>query len=203
MTKRAVIVVPLLLLLAGCDPTPPPAAEPTPVIEPPEAPTAQPVLPVADDYLVEHQPADAVAESSELFHYAFWTDDTKAVRCDITIGGQSDPVAGCLVMSAFESSVTYAPVATSLDCVDGFEVGIVAIPADAGYDQPRAQVSGCAEYRQYPSAAIAAATLVLPPGAALELGPFRCAVADAVATCEYPAMGASVSLGLSMIGVVN
>jgi len=88
-------------------------------------------------------------------------------------------------------------------CSDGLEVGLVAIPADAGYDQPRAQVSGCAEYRDYPSAAIAADTLVLPPGAALDLGPFRCSVADAVATCEYPALAAAVSLGLTRIGVVN
>ena len=200
MTKSVLLAIPLLLLLAGCDPTPPPAVEPgSPVVEPVE--TAEPApAPVAEDYLVDHAPAEA--ESSELFHYAFWADDTKAVRCDIHLGGQSDPFASCFVMPGFESSVTFAVVASE-GCSDGLEVGLVAIPADAGYDQPRAQVSGCAEYRDYPSAAIAADTLVLPPGAALDLGPFRCSVTDAVATCEYPALAAAVSLGLTRIGVVN
>jgi len=201
MTKLLVLALPLLLLLAGCDPTPPPVVEPTsPVVEPVETPTAEPVPLTADDYLVDHAPAEA--ESSELFRYAFWTDDTKAVRCDIHVGGQSDPFAGCFVMPGFESSVTF-PVVVSEECSDGLEVGLVAIPADGGYDLPRAKVSGCPEFRDYPSAAIAADTLVLPPGAALRFGPFQCSVADAVATCEYPDISASVSLGLSRIGVVN
>jgi hypothetical protein len=104
--------------------------------------------------------------------------------------------------------VTYAlPSGSTPDCefsgVDGYEVGLNAIPADAGYDAPRAQAAGCSINRNYPSDEIAAATLVLPPGAALDFGPFRCSVADAVATCEYPELPASVSLGLSRIGAVN
>ena len=204
MTRLLVIALPLLVLLTACDPTPPPVVEPSPVVEPVE--TTEPEEPtpaVADDYLVEYFPADAASEASELFHYAFWTDDTKAVRCDISVGGQSDPLASCFVMADFESRVTYAVPVGDEECADGYEVGVVAIPIDAGYDQPRAGVHGCAEYRLYPSAAIAADTLVLPSGAPLNLGPFRCEVTDAAASCIYVQLGASVTLGLTQIAVVS
>ena len=217
MTKRIALAValalPAMLLLAACDPTPLPTPDPTPTsteVEPVETPAPldpAPILPA--DYLVEHTPASD--ESHELFHYAFWTDDSRSVRCDVWIGGQSDPYTDCLVMSAAEGSVSYTlPAGYTADCsakadppLDGFEVAVIAIPADAGYDSPRAWLSGCAAERPYPSVAVAAATLVLPEGGVLDLDPFRCSATTAVATCEYLALGASVSLGLTAIAVVN
>lgn len=214
MTKLTplLLALPLLLLLAGCDPTPPP-------VEPVETSTSAPTEPeeseapeapvVVADYLVEHM--DEEENASELFHYAFWTDDSKSVRCDVTIGGQSDPYANCFVMAGAEGSATFTlPAGITADCapeadprLDGFEVHVVAIPADAGYPLPRAAVSGCADYRWYPTAEVATATRVLPDGGSLDLAPFVCSVSDAVATCTYGAMGASVSLGLTAIAVVN
>ncbi len=214
MTKPTslLLAIPLLLLLAGCDPTPPPVVEPveTPTSTPAETETPEPPAPIVPaDYVVEHM--DEEENASELFHYAFWTDESKAVRCDIWIGGQSDPYANCFIMAGAESAATYAlPAGVTANCaaeadprLDGYEVYVVGIPSDAGYPLPRAAVNGCADYRQYPSSAIAAATRVLPDGGSLDLAPFVCSVSDAVATCSYGAIGASVSLGLSAIAVVN
>lgn len=224
--KRPLLLAAVLvsaLLLAACgdddaDTGSSPSDKPTTMVS--ESPTPDDSAPpvaqteiTPDDYLVENAPApdpadrSGAAESAEYFHYAFWTDDTKAVRCDIHMGGFTDgPYVGCFLMPGVTPGYAL-PAGTSTDCdvygVDGYEVDIFGIPADGGYDFPRASVGGCADYRDYPSAAIAADTLVLPSGIALDFGPFRCSVADAVATCEYAPMAASVSLGVATIAIVN
>ena len=209
MTKLLALILPLLLL-AACAPAPAPAEAPPPTVAAPlpvdETPLpAEPVAALPADYLVGHMDGDE--NSHELFHYAFWTDDTRGARCDVWIGGQNDPYVDCFVMYDSEDRVTYAqPADTARDCsigADGFQVGLTAIPADAGYDLPRALILGCWDTRVYPSPEVAAATLVLPDGAALDIAPFHCAMDAAVATCDYAEIGASISLGLSEIAVVN
>jgi hypothetical protein len=165
----------------------------------------------AAEFLVEYQPADTESEVHELFHYAFWTDDSRSVRCDVWIGGESDPYTACHVMAAAESEATYSlPSDLTIDCsdgadpaLDGFETRLVAVGEGAGFDLDRAVVAGCASGRLYPSPEIAAATRVLPEDGILELAPFRCSVTRAVATCEYLEVEASISLGLAAIAVAN
>lgn len=204
------LAVPLLCVLAACAPAPAPGSADSPPL--PAAPlpvdTAEPAPPTVADYLVEYEPADPVSESSEIFHYAFWAAEDRAVHCNVWVGGQTDPYADCFVMREAENRVTYpVPVedcgATAERQHDGFEVSLMAIPANSGWDLPRAYVSGCELYRVYPSPEITAATLVLPNGSALDMGPFRCSVLDEVATCAYAETSSSISIGLSALSVAN
>jgi hypothetical protein len=203
-----------VMVLSACAPTALPSPDATQSVGEAPAPTAttdpQNILDSAD-YRVEYQPADSESEVRELSHYAFWTDDSESVRCDVWIGGEFDPYAACHVTPEGESSVTYSlPEGITADCsdgadpaLDGFETRLIAVGEGAGFELDRAIVAGCASGRLYPSVEVAEATRVLPNEAVLELEPFRCSVIEAVATCEYLEVEASISLGLTEIRVVN
>ena len=212
------LALPLVLVLAGCGgpipaggdggPSSAPSTDPSASSEPSPS-AAGPVTINAADYLVEHEPASD--NSNELFHYAFFTDDQKAVRCDLHIGGQSDPFGGCYVVPGAEALVTYhLPAGTITNCgggnavpqLDGFELYLDGFASPPGYAYTQARIQGCPEYRTLPPG-IAGTTLVMPNGGVLDADPFRCEVVDAVATCSVPGTPGSITLGVSQIGITN
>ena len=162
----------------------------------------------SDDYLVEHFPA--ADDSNEYWHWAFWTDASKSVRCDISSGGNADPLGTCWVMAGFESSTTYTlPAGTPpVNCgggdavpqLDGYALQLI-IEANPAYQN--ASILGCPADRAYLAPGIGAATQVMPDHGVLTTPDFTCTVEAAVATCTYPAAHASVTLGLTAIGVTN
>jgi hypothetical protein len=207
------IALPTVFVLAGCDPTsvaPAPAAS-SPAADPSAEPeddggSTDPLVLNPDTYLVEHSPAGD--DSNEYWHWAFWTDESKAVRCDISSGGNADPLTTCWVMPGFEASTSYSlPAGTPpTNCagggaapqLDGYAVQLS--PANPGFTD--ATILGCLSDRHL-EAGIGIVTQILPNHGVLNMTDFNCSVTDAVATCTYIASGATVSLGLSAIGVSN
>lgn len=203
MSLRAVTIVAAVLLLAGCTPEPAPSPTPTAAESSSTAEPAASASPAAeiispDDFLVDGTPGVAGSDGTWKGHYAFYTDASKAVRCDLVIFSGDSGGVTCSVTPGNESKVTYALPQT--DCqpddgnpVDGYSIGInykVFPNGNTGW-------TGCATG----TSDFAGSTKVLPDGQELLIESaaekYTCSVADGIATCA-DAQGASIRFGLSV-----
>jgi hypothetical protein len=206
MTRRlAILLVLPVLLLVGCTPTTPvasgtvPPATPTqvgtptpsPVVTPTATPTPTPTPTVAAivaaDYLINGHPHHPNSSGTWYGEYAFFTDDSKTVWCEITIFSSDSPGAYCFVVPSAKGLVTYThPAGSSNNCDmssararDGFALSFGSNPLGthlAGW-------AGCATNYFEPPADLAK-TKVLPNGATLTIKPFSCTVISGVARCS-------------------
>lgn len=212
-----ILVLPLLLALAACAPAKPvhvppeghPSAHsgasqsPTPGPTPASTTTPPAGAQVTNsaDYLIEGTPNVPDANGEWYGQWAFYTDSTKSVWCQMTTFSGDNPGANCSILPAARAGVTYPlPPGSSAGCAssdwDGYTIGLGAsvddlIPADAGWDQCFSQSPA--------SPADLAKTRVLPDGATLAVAPFSCTVSSGVATCSESSPGlpdATVTLGL-------
>ena len=155
----------------------------------------------AADYLVDGTPHHPDANGDWFGEWAFYTDATKSVWCQITIFSSDGPGANCSIVPAARSQVTYPlPAGSSAGCAtsdwDGYTLGLAAsvddlIPKDAGWDQ--CYKNGVAVVTNPPS------TKVLPDGDTLTVSAFSCTVHSGVATCSLANPGtapATITLGL-------
>ena len=205
MNRRAVVLIaPLLLALAACTPQPPapsdgpPTNQPTVSVTPTEtAPPVEkgPANPV--DYLIAGGlNEDPDGDGFWSAHYAFFTDDSHAVRCDIWIFSGDAPGALCGITPGNEGLVTYElPAGAQCDLstsnpYDGYSLSVGGKSLDdfAGW-------SGCAEQRDY-NPEDNAITKVLPEGQVLTLPPFTCVVGGEAASCDFTNGDGGITLGL-------
>ena len=201
---RVAAALAVALLLAGCTPeAPEPTAAPgsqgatsapstpTPTEEAPE--TVDPA-----DFLLDGTPGVVDADGFWKGHYGFYTDDSKAVRCDVWVfSGDSGGVI-CAVTPGSESLVTYARPAADCDgsdgyLADGYSAGInykVFMTGTTGFE-------GCGSG----ASDFAGATRVLKDNQTLVVShdpeSFTCTVAAGAATCT-DAAGASITFGLAV-----
>jgi len=208
MSLRAVTIVAAVLLLAGCTPEPAPSPTPTAAgssssAEPTASvpPTVEIISP--DDYLVDGTPGVAGADGTWKGHYAFFTDASKAVRCDIYIFSGDSGGVTCAVTPGNESKVTY--MLPPADCapedgnpVDGYSAGInykVFTTGNSGW-------TGCG----LGASEFAGVTKVLPEGQDLVVETaaekYTCSVSAGVAAC-FDAQGSGFHFGLSNVDFVE
>lgn len=196
-------VVPLLLVLVACDPTPPPIEGSPQQTQPSSTPTPTLVVPVdvdPADYLIEGNPGvDTDGDGFWSAHYAFFTDEQRTTRCDIRLFSASSPVASCSITPGNEALVTYAlPAGAQCDLstsnpFDGYTLALGALPLGDDW----AGFSGCAVGADS-DPALNAVTRELPDGAVLTVDPFRCSVVGGTAECAYLEASASIRLGLDV-----
>ena len=209
----------VVLALSGCSATPP-VSEATPSVtdiesaSPTPTPTADPspfdVNP--DDYLVAGTPYVFDDEGFWGGDWAFYTDESKSVMCDISILSGDPGSNFCWVTPGHEAEATYglpASAGTAADCSegpDGYMVGMVGEPEDP---TKTAGFAGCHTYLWLDAAAIAK-TKVLPPFGVLtitdEVQPdesYTCSVADGAATCTSKVPAASFTFGLHVASFTN
>ncbi len=208
---RVLAAVSAVLLLAGCTPatvsptttsgTPAATSSATPSSTPTPAPEPETVD--AADYLIDGTPYVADQDGMWKGHYAFFTDDSATVRCDIYIlSGDSGGVT-CATTAGNQGLVTYAlPTATcgsgSSNDIDGYSVGINFKVFDSG----NAGFTGCGVgdfFATAPGNALPTPvvlhdnqTLVVDTSAYT----YTCTVAAGVATCTESYTGASITYGL-------
>lgn len=205
MNRRAVAALaPLLLVLAACTPqapTPPddsPVGSPTIAVTPTEKAEALDEGPAnPDDYLIAGGlNEDPDGDGFWSAHYAFFTDDSHAVRCDIWIFSGDAPGALCGITPGNESLVTYElPADAQCDLstsnpYDGYSLSVGGQGLDdfAGW-------SGCDETRGY-NPEDNAITKVLPEGQLLTMPPFSCIVGGKAASCDFIDGSGGITLGL-------
>lgn len=202
MTRTApVLLAPLLLLLVACGPGAPTPSDDSPSEKPTvqvgeTAPAEEPVAegPVtADDYLIAGGlNEDPDGDGFWSAHYAFTTDATGAVRCDLWIFSGDDPSVLCAITPSHRSEVTYAlPSGTQCDLstanpYDGYSlsVGGKALDGFAGW-------SGCAEQLDYGTETVK----VLGEEQTLTVPPFVCVVGGKAASCDFQDGSGGVTLG--------
>lgn len=205
------LVFPLVFALVACAPAVgghvPPRAHGTPSASSsaPSTPTAAPVAINSSDYLINGV-ADPTTDTTGTVsgQWAFFTDSTKRVWCEIWIFSADAPASYCLLVGAGTAARSYAvPAGVSNDCdlssslaVDGYGLGL----AVQGFpDGVQAGWAGCSNSEFAPTTDLAK-TKVLPPGATLTVFEFSCSVAATVATCHY-ASSAGGGAGTITLGV--
>lgn len=213
MSPRAVIALAAVLLLAGCTTAvPQPSSLPTTAGSTPAAAataTASPTPPApetvdAATYLIDGTPFVPDGDGYWKGHYAFFTDDTKTVRCDIYIYSGDSGGVTCSTTSGNQGLVTYAvPPANcgtgSSNEFDGYSVAINVKVFDTG----SSGFSGCGVgdfFAGSPGDELPA-PLVLNDNQTLfvnsPLYQYTCTVAAGVATCSDSYSGASITYGLT------
>lgn len=210
---RVAVVVAAALLLAGCTPeapapsSPPTAVQSAPTAAPAPSPTAtpapQPETVDAADYLIDGTPFVADQDGYWKGHYAFFTDDSATVRCDIYIFSGDSGGVTCAATAGNQGLVTYAlPPANcgtgSSNELDGYSVGINFKVFDAG----NAGFTGCGvgdffasePGNALPTPAVLHDNQTLVVTTAVYI--YTCTVAAGVATCTDSYTGAAVTYGL-------
>jgi hypothetical protein len=199
--KRSALLLPLLLLLVACGPvlepveTATPSGKPTVEVTPTTEADSGPANP--DDYLIAGGlNEDPDGDGFWSARYAFFTDDSHAVRCDIWIFSGDSPAVLCGITPGNESLVTYElPAGAQCDLstsnpYDGYSlsVGGKSLDGFAGW-------SGCPETRDY-NPEDNAITKVLPEGQVLTTPPFTCVVGGKAASCDFTDGSGGITLGL-------
>lgn len=205
------VVVPAVLALAACGtggPTPsgsaptvtvsprPATAKPTPT------PTPTRVIPQVVDpanYLIDGAPGAEGTVWQAI--YGFYTDASKAVRCDFFVNSESPGYTSCEITKGHETEVTYdvpSEVTAPCDGLNGFEVGVGV------FQQTGSNVAfnGCRSIETDKPAAVAT-TKVIPNGGSLTVKNFTCSALDGVATCTLGTNGPHFVFGLSVATIVN
>ncbi len=207
----------VVLLLAGCDPVGDPAATstPTPSVsasstpEASEEPTdegtgggdgdggvAQQVVDPNTYLIAGGLNSDPDGDGFWSAHYAFFNDDTHAIRCDIWIFSGDGPYAGCGVTPGNEGLVTYdLPADAQCDLStsnphDGYSIALGAKGADTA-----AAFSGCLETRDYQPEDMAVIK-VLGEGQQITVDPFGCVTNGHATSCYYLDDSAQFTFGL-------
>lgn len=211
-SSRALLVVCAALLLAGCTTTPTPSSsagspssDPKPTVtSEPTAPALEPETVNASDYLIDGTPFVADQDGYWKGHYAFFTDDTATVRCDIYIYSGDSGGVTCATTAGNQALATYElPTATCgtgrSNEYDGYSIGINYKVFDTG-------VTGFIGCGVGDSFAVAPGN-ELPIPAVLHdnqtlfvtspVYQYTCTVATGVATCTDAYTAASITYGLS------
>jgi hypothetical protein len=182
------------LVVASPTATAPAAPVPTPTATTPAVPAAI----NAADYLVEGKPHHPDSNGEWYGRWAFYTDATKDVFCDIFIFSGDGPAVHCYLTSkALDAQAAYTvPSSISSACGSSGSYG-VALDAESLYPK-LAGFIGCDPFIDQAKTAIQAKTKVLPDGAKLTVSPYFCTVSAGIATCtdtqESP--HASLTFGL-------
>jgi hypothetical protein len=203
------LVVPLVLALAACAPAKHislpsqphatkishPAASLVPHATPTPTPTAKaPAAPPTinpADYLINGTPNVPDSDGEWFGEWAFFTDATKRVWCELSVFSSDGPGANCYIVPSAKAQATYPiPASVKNKCdvgdgidTDGYGLGL-GIDLQADPNNPEAGWAGCSTDYFMPSADLAKSK-VLPDGATLAVDPFTCAVASGVATCVF------------------
>lgn len=205
LPARVAAALAVALLLAGCTPEAP-APTKTPDAEVLEAPTATPTpTPAAPEtvdaatFLVDGTPGVFDADGFWKGHYAFYTDDSKAVRCDLWVFSGDSGGATCAVTSGNEGKVSYALPAT--DCqaadgnnVDGYSVGINFKVFAAGYAGFTGCGAGASDFADTTKVLLDNQILVVSH----DSEQFTCTVSSGIANCFEGSTGASIRFGLAV-----
>jgi hypothetical protein len=226
----AVLVLPALLL-AGCAsgsqlvvspgasgssvapsvaPSVTPIATPsiTPVVTPPPVAVKKPAIThvIPASYLVEGKPHQPDSNGDWMGRWAFYTDSTKDVFCDIYVFSGDPAGVHCYITShALNAQVSWsAPASVSAECgaTGSYGVGLNVeslYPKTAGF-------MGCFPFIDQATASIQAKTKVLPDKAVLVVSPFSCTVKSGAVTCHSIAAdggGGALSFGLHSLAFVQ
>jgi hypothetical protein len=202
------LVVPLVFFLAACAPTRPSSVPPKPhpvathpdtststaptatVTTAPAAPVVPPTINPAD-YLINGTPHVPDADGEWFGEWAFFTDSTKRVWCELSVFSGDGPGANCYIVPGATAAATYAiPASVKNKCgdtdgidTDGYGLGL-GLDLQADPSNPEAGWAGCSTDYFVPPADLAHSK-VLPDGGTLAVDPFSCTVVAAVATCTY------------------
>lgn len=212
MMRRGLLllVFPAVLALAACGSPAPVVTSAAPTVKPttsatPSAtptPTPTPVKPVTVDpagYLIDGAPGTGDQVWSAI--YGFYTDASKAVRCDFYVSSEAEGYAACQVMKGHETEVTYdvpSEFVEPCDGLNGFEMGVGVfqlIGQQAGF-------AGCREIQDEKPTAVAS-TKVIPNGGTITVKRFSCSVLNGVATCTLNGNGPHFVFGLSVADFAN
>ena len=221
-----VLVLPLLLVLAACAPTrhvslpskphssvsasdaasasAVPSTTAKPILKSPAAPPK--INPT--DYLIDGTPNVPDANGEWFGEWAFFTDSTKRVWCEMSVFSGDGPAAQCYIVPTAKSQASYpipAGVANNCDSsdsvdTDGYGLGLgIALQGDPS--NPEAGWAGCST-DGFVVPADLAKSKVLPDGATLAVVPFSCSVASGVATCvfndTYDGKTGTITLGMKV-----
>jgi hypothetical protein len=218
------LVLPLVIMLAACAPTKhislpskphPVATHPATTISSP-SPTATAVAPAPivpptinpADYLINGTPNVPDANGEWFGQWAFFTDSTKRVWCEMSIFNDDGPGANCYIVPGAKAAATYSiPASVKNRCgdtdgidTDGYGLGL-GLDLQADPNNPEAGWAGCSTDYFLPPADLAK-TKVLPDGATLAVDPFSCRVVAAVATCTfndtYEAKTGTITMGMNV-----
>ena len=209
---RVLTVASVALLLSGCTLTQlPPSTAPTVSAESSSSPkptnsastAPEPETVNAADYLIDGTPFIADQDGSWKGHYAFFTDDTSTVRCDVYIFSGDSGGVNCAITAGNQGLVTYAlPAAdcgtSSANQSDGYSVGINFKVFDTG----NSGFTGCgvgdyfatAPGNELPNPLVLHDNQTLVVNSPVYL--YTCTVAAGVATCTESYSGASLEFGL-------
>ena len=185
------LAAPIVVLLAGCTPTAPTpaptvtvtaaaptaaAATPTATPTPTAAAAAGPTEVNAADYLVSGHPHHPDANGEWSANYAFYTDSSKNVFCEITLFSGSQDEGGCWITSpAANAQVTFtAPASQKSQCGTNGGYG-AQIGGGAGLSH-LVNWWGCYRFTDVVSPKIAAKTLVIPDNSILTVSPLTAVV---------------------------
>jgi hypothetical protein len=212
---RASAALAVVLALAGCAPEIPApstsaSATPTPTVSatasaPTDSAPAPPETVDPSTFLIDGTPFVADADGYWKGHYAFFTDDSETVRCDIYIYSGDSGGLTCAVTAGNDSTVTYALPAAQCDPsmsnpYDGLSVGINFKVFDTG----NAGFTGCgvgAFFETQPGSDLPNPK-VLKDNQTLNVITatynYTCTVSKGVASCSEALSGASIKFGLSV-----
>jgi hypothetical protein len=162
----------------------------------------------ATDYLINGTPNVPDANGEWYGDWAFFTDSTKRVWCDLSVFSDDGPGAHCYIVPSAHSQATYPiPAGIGNNCngtadvdTDGYGLGLgLALQGDTS--NPEAGWAGCSDSNNI-AAADLAKSKVLPDGSTLVVAPFTCRVASAVATCvfndTYTGRTGTITLGMNV-----
>lgn len=205
-----VLVIPILAL-AGCMPlTPAPStsasAPPSPKVTSTPTASVTPTAAAATDvdpasFLLDGTPGVFDADGFWKGHYGFFTDETRAVRCDLFIFSGDSGGVTCAVTPGNDAGVTYArPPAQCDDSTanpsDGLSLGINFKVFDSG----NTGFKGC-DVAARVDPALVAITRVLHETETLRVSAgsenYTCTVASGVASCSESTSGATIAFGLT------
>jgi hypothetical protein len=204
---RLVLVVPLVLALAACAPANHvslpshphatkgahpvasllPTHSPAPIAK---APAAPPII-NPTNYLINGTPGVPDADGEWSGEWAFFTDSSKRVWCELSVFSGDGPGANCYIVPSAKSQATYSiPASVRNQCdsadsvdTDGYGLGL-GLDLEGDPTNPEAGWAGCSTDYFMPPADLAKSK-VLPDGATLAVDPFSCTVAAGVATCRF------------------
>ncbi|MBX3100698.1 MAG: hypothetical protein KF761_14115 [Salinibacterium sp.] len=211
---RVLTAASVALLLAGCTltqspavTTPSPAAGSSSTPKPTASVSAAPEPETVDaaDYLIDGTPFIADQDGSWKGHYAFFTDETATVRCDVYIFSGDSGGVNCAVTAGNQGLVTYAlPTpecgSSSSNQFDGYSVGINFKVFDNG----NSGFTGCGVGNAFATAPgnELPTPLVLHDNQTLVVNSpvylYTCTVAAGAATCTESYSGASIEFGLGI-----
>jgi hypothetical protein len=221
-----VLVVPLLLVLAACAPTRHVAlpskphssvsasdaasasASPTATAKPIIKTPAVPPKINATDYLINGTPNVPDSNGEWFGEWAFFTDSTKRVWCELSVFSGDGPGANCYIVPTAKSQASYAiPANIKNNCdsqdsidTDGYGLGL-GLDLQGDPSNPESGWAGCSTDYFMPPADLAKSK-VLPDGGTLAVAPFTCSVASGVATCvfndTYDGKTGTVTLGMKV-----